>query len=127
MARVLELQLQHQSFHRGPIGTTSLPSLVQSAFVPRGKADCHGPAGPALPSLITLYCFLSLINHSLGRGAQGEMPTVAELGRARPGPQHFSRLAVDKASRSVYSLQRSQAGLQLSVCLPSLYGPAGAH
>lgn len=38
------------------------------------------------PSLITLYCFLSLINHSLGRGAQGEMPTGFELGRARPGP-----------------------------------------
>lgn len=45
------------------------------------------------------------------------MPALAELGWARPGPQHFLDLAVDTAPSSIYNLQRSQEGPQLFVCL----------
>ena len=45
------------------------------------------------------------------------MPALAQLGWARPGPQHFLDLAVDTAPSSIYNLQRSQEGPQLFVCL----------
>lgn len=54
------------------------------------------------------------------------MPALAELGWARPGPQHFSGTALEGDPNSVHNLQRNQERPQLFVS-PASMDQLGAH